>query len=217
MSRSIESELLSGFPWLAHGFGTRTSPPPELPLALVKQVHSARAVTAWHEGNHGEADAIVTGTSGLAVGVKTADCVPILLIDAQNRAIAAIHAGWRGTVGQIVAETLRLMKTSYGTQPQDVAASIGPGIGKCCFEVGPEVARQFAPWYPEFSSTDQKHHVDLAEVNRRELVRAGVPASQIDVSRLCTVDDRDLLFSYRREREAAGRMLSWVAVRSPQQ
>ncbi len=205
-----EPSLLEQLPWVRHGFGTRTSAPPDEPLATVKQVHSAVVLEARAAGNQGEGDALISNTGGLAIAVKTADCVPILLADSRKHAVAAVHAGWRGTVEEIVRVAIARMSAEYGTEPVDVTAEIGPAIGKCCFEVGPEVARQFSKWNAAFAGTNRKEHVDLAGVNCAQLCKAGVPAHQIQTFGLCTMCEAERFFSFRREREAAGRMWSWI-------
>ncbi len=215
----IRSVLLERMPWLEHSFGTRHSAPVTAPAATLKQVHSAEVLEAGGRGREcggeqGEADALVSNTPGLAVAVKTADCVPILLADANRRVVAAVHAGWRGTVKQIVRLAVEHMAGNYGSEPKDIFAAIGPAIGKCCFEVGPEVAREFVRWSPELARTSAQEHLDLEAVNAAELVAAGVWPEHVARSGVCTVCRNDLLFSFRKEREAAGRMYSWIRIRS---
>lgn len=192
--------------WLVHGFGTKQSDIPSLidPLATLKQIHSADCVDArGRQGILGEGDALLENTPGHAVAVKTADCIPILLVDARNRAVAAVHAGWKGTVARIGPKTLEAMRGSFGTDPGDVSAAIGPGIGECCYEVGPEVAAQFG--------REGRVRIDLAEENRRQLAEAGVAA--VYVAGLCTKCNSEF-HSFRREREQAGRMHSFAGIRS---
>ncbi len=98
----------------------------------------------------------------------------------------------------------------FGARPGDIWAAIGPGIGPCCFEIGHEVAEQFRPWFPERDDLSQRTRVDLAEANRRQLVAAGVPEAQIEISGLCTVCRADDFHSYRRDKDKAGRMLSVI-------
>ncbi|HEY1240263.1 MAG TPA: peptidoglycan editing factor PgeF [Bryobacteraceae bacterium] len=196
------------FPWLEHGFGTRLSDVPALypRLATVKQIHSSDCVAA--NGRHGvlgQGDALVEATPGSAVAVRTADCLPILLVDARNRAVAAVHAGWRGTAARIVSNALAEMHRRFGTVPADLHAAIGPGIGKCCYEVGPEVAEQFGE--------QGRAHIDLAEANRAQMEAGGVTREHIYASNLCTMCGRDEFHSYRRDREAAGRMHSFAGIR----
>ena len=143
------------------------------------------------------------------MSIRTADCYPILLADTRSRAVAAIHAGWRGTAAHIVLKTLEKMRTDYGTDPVDVVAAVGPGIGGCCYEVGPEVACQFG----DAALTHNSTHVDLMSENRKELEAAGVPLQNIEALGVCTFCDAERFFSYRREKEAAGRMTSYIRIK----
>jgi YfiH family protein len=208
----FHSELLDQFDWLAHGFGSRISTPPPWELATVKQIHSARILDACGTpGAQGEADALIANSPGLAVGIKTADCVPLLLVDRKNRVFAAIHAGWRGTAAEIARLTVERMRENYETNPADLFAAIGPAIGECCFEVGPEVAREFSKW--DGRPTLSKVRLNLSKLNATQLIEAGVPETNIDPSAFCTLCRNDLFFSFRKEREAAGRMMSWIALK----
>src|SRR5262249_49383159 len=131
---------LDDFPWLLHGFGTANPDIPALypQLATLKQIHSAIWVNAeGRRGVLGQGDALIDDTPGAVIAVKTADCVPVLLVDPERRAVAAIHAGWRGTAARIVESVAKAMS------PVDLHAAIGPSIGKCCYEVGPEVSAEF--------------------------------------------------------------------------
>ena len=194
------------FGWLEHGFGTRHAPQPGDPrLATLHQIHSDICVAAHgRTGLLGNGDALLENAPGHMVAVKTADCIPILLVDAEHRAVAAVHAGWRGTAAGIVRHAVHRMGEEFGTGAAQIHAAIGPGIGKCCYEVGPEVAAQFG----EAAAA----HIDLVEANRRQLVEAGVPDSQICAAGLCTKCGEDF-HSYRRDKEQAGRMLSFIGVR----
>ena len=198
------------FLWQSHGFGTRAANP-EVDVT-VRQIHSADVWNAHPlTDRQCEGDALVTDDLNRRIGVRTADCVPILLLDANKRAVAAVHAGWRGTVAAIVTRTLEKMRADFGTSTADVRAAIGPCIRECCYEVGPEVASQFAPIFPEWPTVIGKQHLDLVEANRRHLTFAGVPDSQIFDSGLCTVCLPEHFFSYRREPQNPGRMLSVIA------
>jgi YfiH family protein len=213
---------------------------PDLKLVALKQIHSdvihlfdaAPAETC-------QGDASVTNRPGLLLGVQTADCVPILLVDPKKRAVAAIHAGWRGTLARIVVKALGQMQMQFKSKPADLLAAIGPSIGGCCYEVGTEVATQFlsqfadAPeWFDEFRNGDEPNPVqwlnmmppghqpppknvllDLRKANRAQLLGAGLRASNIFVSDLCTACRRDLLFSYRKEGPQSGRLLSIIGIR----
>lgn len=185
-------------------------------IMKLKQVHSpivhviedTRAATDPLEG-----DAAVTSFRGIAVGVQTADCVPILLADARGRAVGAIHAGWRGTASRIVERTVETLWKTYGVSPEDLWAAIGPHIGVCCYEVGDEVVDAIAD-AEAFERTEgrAKAHLNLAAANRSQLLQLGVPAKQIVVSSLCTRCRPDLFYSYRREGTTAGRMLSVIGL-----
>lgn len=200
----IHSSLLSGIPWLVHGFGTRLDTLSQDEMASLEQIHSAAVLVADHSGCVGEGDALVTNFPGIAVSVRTADCFPILLADARNRAVAAVHAGWRGTAAHIVAGALREMQGRFGTCAADVYAAIGPGIGVCCYEVGVEVARRFG--------LEQAGRIDLAAANRIQLLTAGVPRAHIETVGGCTQCDARQFHSFRRDRDQAGRMISFAGV-----
>jgi YfiH family protein len=197
---------LARFDWLEHGFGTRSFDPPE-PLATLRQIHSAIAVYADRDGCLAEGDALLADTPGLLVGVKTADCLPILLADERHRTVAAVHAGWRGTVAGVCISTLKAMTDRWRTQPQDLHVAIGPGIGSCCFEVGPEVAVQFGERF-------ERTRIDLQETNRRQLIEAGLAPQRIYAASLCTRCNSSQFHSFRRDREKAGRLISFIGVKT---
>ena len=198
------ADNLSAIPHLLHGFGTRdTVEWPTLPTATVRQVHSDRVIFAAGPGICGEADALITDRSGFLLAVRTADCVPILIADPAHHAVAAVHAGWRGTVSRIVTKALGEMARRFGTRTEEVAAAVGPAIGACCYEVGPEVAVQFG-------RSAQKHRIDLVQENLGQLVEAGLAQNQIGLIARCTKCDPDLFHSFRRDREQSGRMVSAI-------
>ncbi len=161
----------------------------------------------------GEADGLLTGEAGLFLGVKTADCLPLLLVDPDARAIAAVHAGWRGTVAGIARRAVEHLERRFGSKPSRLLAAIGPGIGPCCFEVGPEVAAQFRDLFPDCAGLDRRTQLDLVEANLRMLEQAGVPRAQVDAGRLCTCCQPGEFHSYRRDGQRAGRMFSVIAIR----
>jgi YfiH family protein len=202
-------EQLDRFDWLIHGFGTRHVDVPALfaHLATVKQIHSDCCVAAeGRAGVIGQADALIEDTPGAVVAVKTADCIPVLLIDERHRSVAAVHAGWRGTAERIVAKTVDAMHARFGTQPVDLHAAIGPGIGVCCYEVGPEVAARFG--------VEGRGKIDLTAANRDQLLDAGVTPGRIYASNLCTMCNAGEFHSFRRDREMAGRMYSFAGIRT---
>src|SRR5712671_3042787 len=214
----------------------------KFPLINLKQIHSAVIwpfAAAPKEPCKG--DASITNTPGLLLGVQTADCVPILLVDPKKRAIAAVHAGWRGTLQRIVAKAIGKMQMQFKTKPADLLAAIGPAIGGCCYEVGTEVAMQFqsqfaeAPeWFDEFRTGDEPNPIqwlnmmppghqpppknvllDLKKANRAQLLAAGLRPQNIFVSDLCTACRPALLFSYRKQGAQSGRLLSVIGLRPP--
>ena len=213
----------------------------DLKLISLKQIHSDVIHlfdAAPPESCRG--DASVTNRPGLLLAVQTADCVPILLVDPKKRAIAAVHAGWRGTLARIVVKAIGKMQMQFKSNPADLLAAIGPSIGGCCYEVGTEVATQFlsqfaeAPeWFDEFRTGDEPNPIqwlnmmppghqpppknvllDLRKANRAQLLGAGLRPSNIFVSDLCTACRRDLLFSYRKEGPQSGRLMSVIGIRS---
>jgi YfiH family protein len=172
-----------------------------------------------------EGDGLITNLPGVLVGVGTADCVPVLVTDGKNRAVGVFHAGWRGTVAQIVERGVAMMVAEYGSRVQDLEAAVGPSIGACCYLVGKEVHKEFKErfGYGEelfragVGKDEEKSYLDLWEANRRQLLEAGVGEERITVVGECTacaVDAKGELkyFSHRGEKGVAGRMLSVVGV-----
>lgn len=209
------STELNQFAWLEHGFGTSLSTEwPGRPAVSVKQIHSNQVlVSDGAPGQLGEGDALVSAAPGCLLAVRTADCLPILIVDPENRAVAAVHAGWRGTVGAIVQNAVEAMRVQFGSREGDLVGVIGPGIGSCCFEVGPEVAGEFRRSFPERLDLDTRTRIDLAEANRRQLCQVGVRLERIVTAGLCTCCGREF-HSYRRDRDAAGRMVAAIGIRA---
>lgn len=194
-----------GMPWLDHGFGTRLWTPDTASMATLKQIHSNRVISVDCAGLAGEADALVTNAPGVKLSIRSADCYPILLADARTHSIAAIHAGWNGTAAGIIPQTVDRMRAEFGTHPADLHAAIGPGIGVCCYEVGPEVASRFG--------LEGRRKIDLASINRRQLIDTGVPPAQVHSMGRCTRCEPAVFHSYRRDGDQAGRMISWIEIR----
>jgi YfiH family protein len=207
-------------------------------LVNVRQVHSGTtlviresdgALEGKLQTSDGKAllqgDGLVTNLPGVMLGVGTADCAPVLVVDVKKKAVAAFHAGWRGTVARIVEHGISTMRAEYGSLPEDLIAAIGPSIGACCYAVGEEVRADFQS---RFSYADElfrevrgpsapQIHVDLWEANRRQLLDAGVSESRITVAGECTACTRDedgapRYFSHRGEHGVAGRMLNVVGI-----
>ena len=219
----------------------------QFPLVTLRQIHSQiiRLVgpddatpTALHR-----ADGMMTGEPGLLLGIQTADCIPVLVADTRNRAVAAFHAGWRGTLKRIVEAGMGRMRLEFGSRPENLVAAIGPGIGQCCYAVGDEVRSEFESQFsyaadlfcevydsdpirekypllfltaraPGHSNTGPSLHLDLVEANRRQLLDAGLRPTAISVVGECTSCANDRYFSYRAESGFTGRMLSVIGVRS---
>lgn len=181
----------------------------------LRQIHSK---LVWNA--HGlidrekEGDALVTNDAGLAIGVRTADCVPILLLDPNTRAVAAVHAGWRGTAAAIVRCAIHKMAAEFNSVPAELIAAIGPSIRECCYEVGAEVVARFEDSVPEWHDTPAKpggkRNLDLARVNMRQMRFAGLPDDHIFDSCLCTCCQTDTFYSYRREPSEPGRLTSAI-------
>jgi len=165
-----------------------------------------------------ENDAVVTDVSGVALTVLTADCVPILIADRIRRAAAAVHAGWRGTALEIGKKAVRVMTDAFGSSPGDLVAAVGPSIGSCCYQVGPEVLnsmRSVFSWADSYieRETDGHGHLDLQGINREALVDAGLDRERVEVVFRCTACDKDLFYSYRRDGDGTGRMLSAIVLK----
>jgi len=213
------------------------------PLATLRQVHS----DLIHQiselpPDQLVGDGLITQTPGILLGIQTADCLPVILVDTKRRAVGIFHAGWRGTIKRIVEKGVGEMRRWFGTLPHDLKAAIGPGIHNCCYQVGPEVRDQFESQFeyasslfhemeehdevrekypmlfltaraPGHSVLPRKIFLDLSEANRRQLLAVGVPAKDISVSPLCTACRSDLLFSHRAEKGTTGRMLAIAGIR----
>lgn len=171
-------------------------------------------------------DAVFTNVPGVCVGVSTADCIPVLLYERRRRIVAAVHAGWRGTVARIVEHAIAAMGHELHAEPCDMAAWIGPGISLEAFEVGREVYDAFARAGFDMSVLAQRMpsaspdaedgcrwHIDLVECNRRQLVAAGLAAGAIHVSGICTVARHADYFSARRLGINSGRIYSGIVLK----
>lgn len=179
------------------------------------QVHGA-AVYDVREGDdparvrEGQSDALIARTKGYAVGVRVADCVPVLLADTKSGAVAAVHAGWRGVVSNVVGAAIDALRCDS----EHLLAAIGPSIGPCCFEVGDEVASQIAESAGDglvLRRAPKKPHVDLWRAVELQLYRKGVRT--IDTLGMCTMCDREQWFSFRRDGAKSGRMLGVIVAR----
>ena len=192
-------------------------------LRLVRQVHGVDVVVARRgESRRGSerptADIIVSDDPSVAVGVRVADCAPVLIHDPSTGAVGAAHAGWRGAAANAAGAAVRALQQTFGSHPADLVAAIGPCLGACCGEVGPEVVDAFRVGGAVTAQIDawftpgrgDRSFLDLERANRDQLVRAGLNPAAIFASGLCTKTHHDRLHSYRAGREAAGRMVGAI-------
>lgn len=182
-------------------------------VASSHQVHGEEIWVTDGPGRQEGHDAIVTAQPGVFALVTVADCTPVLVYDTRNRVVAAIHAGWRGTVAELVRKTLERMRTAFGTSGADCHAYVGTCIDECSFEVGADVADHFGEPFKRFDAKKQKFFVDLKAANAAQLRAFGVPASQLELSRYSTVLHNQDYFSHRLERGTTGRMVALIGVR----
>lgn len=189
-------------------------------IERVRQVHGAQVRVVSGPASDGrvpEADAAVTRVPGTAVAVVAADCVPVLLADPATGAVAAVHAGWRGTAADVVGAAVSTLTREYGTDPASIVAAVGPAIGPCCYVVGPELVTAFRQaghaeervdrW---FTRTAGRLTLDLWKATRDLLEAASIPAANIHVARLCTKTHRAVFESFRADGDKAGRMAAIV-------
>ena len=214
------------------------------PLVTLRQIHSdlihrVDSVPAEHLVG----DGLITATPGILIAIQTADCIPVMMVDVNKRAVGVFHAGWRGTVKRIVEKGVGEMVRYFGSRARDIRAVIGPGIQGCCYEVGEEVRTQFESQFayaaalfrevkdsdpvrekypllfltaraPGHSELPKRIFLDLVEANRQQLIAAGVPKKNIETSPLCTNCHPEVLFSFRAERGKTGRMMAVAGIRS---
>jgi len=189
-------------------------------IRLIRQVHGAQVAVAGR-GSSGswdppEADAIVSNDPSVAIGVRVADCAPILIADRRRGVVAAVHAGWRGTVKRVGPAGIAALSREFGSNPLDLVAAIGPCLGQCCGEVGEEVVQAFrdaghadddvARWFAPGPSG--RPYLDLPTANRDQLAASGIPESQIFDAGLCTRSYPSIFHSYRAAGANAGRMVA---------
>jgi hypothetical protein len=227
-------------------FTQAVSGDPSTPLADVHQIHSNLVLLASSADASREkprrADGLMTDEPDLLVSVRTADCIPILVADRKRHAVAAFHAGWRGTVQRIVESGIGRMRLQFGSRPEDLVAAIGPGIGPCCYSVGEEVLSSFESQFayarelfrevydsdpvrtkypmlfmtqraPGHSEIGPSLHLNLVEANRRQLLAAGLKPRAIHLVGGCTSCHREMFFSHRGSGGHAGRMMSTIGIR----
>jgi purine-nucleoside/S-methyl-5'-thioadenosine phosphorylase / adenosine deaminase len=186
-------------------------------IVTMKQVHGDQIVEVKDKSlkEAGEADAMVTAGTGIHLGVLTADCVPILILAPKHKLVAAVHAGWRGTLMGLAAKMVREFDHRYGVVPEEIEAALGPSIGACCYEVKEDVTGPLREKWGRIADAsiqtrDDKLFVDLRQLNRVILESAGVPSKQLFEIGPCTYCESDEFFSYRREKKETGRQMSFI-------
>jgi YfiH family protein len=214
------------------------------PLVTLRQIHSDLIhCVSELPGQLLAGDGVITNIPEILLGIQTADCLPVILVDPKHRTVGVFHAGWRGTLKRIIEKGVGEMHRCFGTRAADIKAAIGPGIRGCCYQVGPEVRAAFesqfgygSALFRETKETDEIHEkypllfltarapghselpkkifLDLAEANRRQLLDAGVPAKNISDLGLCTSCRLDLFFSHRAEKGVTGRMMAAVGIQA---
>ena len=214
--RATSGQPASGWDRLAAALGVARGR-----LLHPNQVHGQAIVVVSSEADVADAcaasaDIIMTARTDAAVAVQCADCVPLLYMDRRTGAVAAAHAGWRGTAAGVAAAAVRAMGQHFGTRADDLAVAIGPSIGPCCYQVGSELLTAFGPdGHRWFARLGDRLLLNLWNANRDQLVEAGVQPSTINVSGLCTAMHADLFDSYRRDGEATGRLAAAIRPSSP--
>jgi len=196
-------------------------------MVLSSQVHGCR-VLAVTKDDRGKGlvrssdifgyDGLVTDQSEVALVTFYADCVPLFFFDSKRKAIGLSHSGWRGTVKNIAAETIRVMKEAYGTDPQDIYAAIGPSIGCCCFEVGQEVHDEFInafSWSRDYCKKDVKgkYFIDLQGIIKKSMIDEGIPEDRICISGVCTKCNNHIFFSHRGDKGRTGSLAAIMQIR----
>jgi polyphenol oxidase len=187
-----------------------------LAFARVRQVHGARVLDADRAGAPiAEADAVTSAAPGVAACVSVADCVPILLADPESGRVAAVHAGWRGTIARIAAAAVERL-AAHGATPRRLLAAIGPSIGPCCYEVSPELAARFRAELGEDTvRPGRTPHLDLQRANAAILRAAGVSPECVEALGHCTSCEVELFFSHRRDAGRTGRHAAFIAPSAP--
>lgn len=181
-------------------------------VAIQKQTHSTNITVVNKGGIYPDSDALITETPGIGLAISSADCTPVFIYDPVKKIVCGIHSGWKGTELQIVANTLLKLKEEFKCGPNDLFAYIGPSISCDNYEVGKEVADKFPEQFVKHKNN--KIYLDVAGVNYKMLVDAGIPENQIEKSPLCSYQEKDLLHSYRRDGLHSGRALGIIAMKN---
>lgn len=225
MNKILKSDLLKSFPHIEHGFSTRhfnrgTQLVKGYKICFVKQIHGNNVLEIKNtdqvkEASTYEADILVSKLTGIALTIRTADCIPILFYDPMTRVIAAAHAGWRGSAKAVSAKTIRVLKESYGVDPENVRVALGPSIRGCCYEVDSQVydAISIKKCFTALPHVSNRWMLSLQKLNEIQLAGEGIPISHIWISKECTFCQNNQFFSYRKEGKAAGRQWGFIALK----
>lgn len=184
--------------------------------AFQKQVHGDVIKFVEKPGFIGESDAMITKQNGIALAISSADCTPIFIYDYQNKTIAAVHSGWRSTQMKILKKTLNNLKHHFSSNPEKLFCFIGPSISQKNYEVGSEVAALFDSKYLRIQKGDNnsnKIFLDVKQANLDMLLEFGIPNSQIEVSPICSYEEKELTHSFRRDGKLSGRALGIIAMK----
>ena len=160
-----------------------------------------------------DCDALITQEKKVILTILTADCVPILLYDTKQEVVAAVHAGWKGTESKIVAKTVLKMQERFDSKVEDISAAVAPSIGRCCYEVGEDVAKHFFDTQKGFTKKGEKFMLDLPYINKYQLLSVGLKESNIEMSDVCTACEVENYFSYRKEQGCSGRFMSMIGMK----
>ena len=188
---------------------------------VANQTHSDHIVIITEEETKGwkgledaveDCDALISNKKGVILSILTADCVPVLLYDKEKEIVAAIHAGWKGTESKIVAKTVEKMLNLFDSDPKDIIAGIAPSIGRCCYEVGEDVAKHFLNEPGSFDVRGEKYMLDLPLINKKQLLDTGILEEHIEMSGICTACEVEKFFSYRKEQGCSGRFMSMIGL-----
>jgi len=231
------SGLLRKVKGVVHAFPCRTGTPEESidilagrmksvfgleNIATVDQVHGTAVVVCDEDVDDPEklgskrADAIIAARRFVAVGVRTADCLPILVADKDARVAAAVHAGWKGLASGVVSSAVEAIEEKYNVAPGDLLVAVGPHIGACCYEVGPEVAEVYMKKFGDGvlrPGKGDRSYLDLGEAAKKTLIKHGLKIENVEILNLCTSCDEEHFYSYRRDGKNAGRQLSFIMLR----
>ncbi len=188
-------------------------------IVFPKQTHSSNiGIVKSVNEIFPDTDALITNVPGICICVRTADCTPIILYDPVQKAIAAIHSGWKGTVQRISMRTIRIMQKEFSTKPENIIAGIGPSIGPEVYEVGPELIEQFNKLFRGNQiitpiTDSEKGFLNLWKTNKQILIESGIPEDNIEISEMCTFSNHELFYSARRDGVKTGRHASGIMLK----